>query len=153
MAKLLMGDEQGTLFALVGSDSESLKNGNDALEAAIKKHPEHPLAVYAKFALGYNKGRAFKTITDDKKISIRAAKPEECETLLTSVIDASAAGKGLDNISLNMTMRHLATVQKASRDANGAKATMKQMVDIFKAKKLNANVMQLIETQAKQTLE
>jgi hypothetical protein len=73
--------------------------------------------------------------------------------MLSPVIEASAAGKGLDNISLNMTMRHLATVQKAAKDANGAKATMKKMVDIFKAKKLNAAVMQTIEAQAKQTLE
>jgi len=153
MANLMMDDEQGTLLYLIGSDSDTLKAGNEAFETAIKKYPEHPLTVYAKFVIGYNKGRAFKTVTEDNRIILRKAKPDEAEKLLKPVIDASASGKGLDNISLNMTMRHLASAQKAAKDNTSAQATMKQMVDIFKAKKLNATIMETIEKQAKQVLE
>jgi hypothetical protein len=108
VASLFFGDEQGTLLNLLGSDSEHLKNGNDAFDQAIVKYPDHLLTTYARFIKGYNKGRGFKTVEpENKRISLRKPDPNVAASLLTPVIDASAAGKGLDNISLNMTMRQI----------------------------------------------
>ena len=44
VAELLFGEEQGTLMYLVGSDSDTLSSGNDALTKVREEHPEHRLA-------------------------------------------------------------------------------------------------------------
>jgi hypothetical protein len=150
VAELYLDDDQGQLLCLLGSDSEFLKSGNDAFELMLDKHGDHPLAVYARMAKGINASREFKTITTDKKLSLRKPQYEDSIALLSEVVDASEKGDGVDNITLNMTMRCLARTQKSAGDEKSAKATMTRMVDLFRKKALKPHVLRHIETQAKE---
>jgi len=152
VADLLLGDEQGTLLYLLGSDSEQLANGTNAFQELLDRHAKHPLAVYARLVLGLNATRTFKTITLDKQITARAPQTDAATSLLGGVIEESTGDKGVDNITLNMTMRSLATMQLETGDDEAASSTMERMVRIFRAKGVNSNVMHYIEAQVDATL-
>ena len=147
VAELFLGDDQGMLLYLLGSDSEFLKGGNDAFDLVLDKYGEHSLAVYARFVKGFNSARDFKTIKTDYEIQVRKPQYDEAEKLLSAVVDASEAQAGVDNITLNMTMQRLANVQLSADKKKEAKATMKRMVDIFESKSLKSNVLSLIKEQ------
>ncbi len=149
VGELLLGDEQGMLFFLLGSDGPSLKPGNEAMEEVVAKHAKHPLAVYAKLVQGFNLSREFKNLEADNTMSTRKPRREDAQTLLNQVVSDSKGEAGLDNISLNMTMRRLAQVQVEAGAKTKAKETMKQMVNLFSRKKLPAHVMAVIKEQAK----
>lgn len=153
VADLFFGEDQGALFYLLGSDAEELKSGNEAFDLVLDKHAKHPLAVYARLVKGINAGRAFKQVTPDGKIVVRAPETDQSVKLLSAVVDASEAGAGVDNITLNMTMRSLARVQKAAKKEKNAKETMDRMVNIFSKKGLKPNVLKMIQSQAAATLE
>ena len=86
IADLFLGEEQGTLFYLAGSDSPSLKNGNAALDLVLDKYPDQPLAVYARLQKGFNLGREFKTIEPNREqVSIRKPAEEESQQLLAGI--------------------------------------------------------------------
>jgi hypothetical protein len=136
-----MGDEQGQLFRLLGSDSEALKRGNEAFDLVLDKYSEHPLAVYARLVKGINAERDFKKLSVDKVVEVREAKPGESVDLLSSVVDASTNGNGVDNITLNMAMRRLARAQKKAGDLEKADATMDRMVEVFEEKQLRPHIL------------
>lgn len=152
VAELLMGQEQGILLSLLGSDSQMLKSGNEALATVVKEHGKHPLAVYAKLVQGYNEARNFKTVLSDNSLSVRKPNPERAAELLTPVIEDSARGAGVDNITLNQTMRQLAVGQKAAGREKQAENTIERMLKLFAGKNLRPHVMQTIELQAKSVL-
>ncbi|HEX6070510.1 MAG TPA: hypothetical protein VFZ18_11820 [Longimicrobiaceae bacterium] len=148
VAELLLGEEQGQLLYYLGSDSDYLRRGREAMETLIEKHGKHPLAVYGRMVRGVNAGREFKTITRENKV--RARQPDAAESIrdLSAVVAASEAGKGVDNISLNMVMRTLADVQEASGDEQEAAQTALSMVEVFRKQALKPHVMRMIEEQA-----
>lgn len=152
VADLYSGGDQGTLFYLLGSDSEFLKKGNDALDLVLDKYGDHALAVYAQLVKGINAGRKFKTVTLDRKMEVR--KPQTAESLnrLNSVVEASAAEKGVDNITLNMVMRQMIRSQKAEGEKAEAKATKKRMVEVFSKKGLKPFLLNRIEKEATEEL-
>lgn len=149
VADLFLGKEQGTLLYLLGSDSESLKNGNNAFDTVLNEYDDHALAVYAKLVKGFNAGRSFKSITGSKKLTVRPPMYEEAITQLSDVVDTSEKGEGVDNITLSMTMLRMANDQKASGDVKSAKETAEKMLDIFDKKSLKPHIMSLIEAKAK----
>jgi len=153
VAELLMGPEQGTLLYVLGSDSGFLQSGNEALQRVVDEHGDHPLAVYARMAMGVNLARQFKSMTREKKIEVRAPKPHEAREHLAIVADATEAGRGVDNITLNQVMRSLARGQRAVGDDEGAKQTVDRMVGVLRDKGLKPHVMRVIDEQAKQVLE
>lgn len=138
IADAYSGHDQGTLFFLLGSDSDSLNSGNRALENVIDRYSDHPLSVYAKLVKGINAGRAFKTVTEDKKLVQRQPDTGEAIKSLTEVVEASTKtdvdGKpeGLDNITLNMAMRKLARAQTREGDLDKAERTLDYLVGYFK---------------------
>jgi hypothetical protein len=69
------------------------------------------------------------------------------------VVEASKREKGVDNITLNRTMRNLAQTQYRAGDEKGAKKTLDEMVNVFEQKKLDAAVISTVKRQAKQTLD
>ena len=79
VGELLMGDEQGQLLALLGSDSEHLAGGNEALDELLEKHSNHPLATFARLTKGVNAARVFKTILPDKRGHGARRRPERCD--------------------------------------------------------------------------
>ena len=147
VAELFLGDEQGTLLFLLGSDSEFLKRGNEAFDLVLDKYANHQLAVYARLVKGFNAAREFKTITPDAKVQVREPQPETAIALLEPVVDASKGDKGVDNITLNQTMQRIALSQMETGDEQGARATINQMGVIFRAKKFKPHVEELIRSQ------
>lgn len=127
VADLLIGDAQGALFYLLGSDAESLRSGNDAFDQVLAKYPDHALADYVRLVKGVNAGRDFKTITEgeDKTVKVREARPEESTRLLTQVVNS----KVLDSVSNDMTMAKLAAAQKMQGDERSAAATISRISD------------------------
>jgi hypothetical protein len=148
VAELLSGEEQGLLFALRGSDSKYLQAGNEALDRVLEQYGDHPLAVYARYVKGYNLAREFKDVQPDGQVSVRPPQPDQAEALLQPVVEASVAGQGLNNISLNRAMRQLARAQVEAGSPRAAQETLKQMVDIFSRKALRPHVTELIRAQA-----
>jgi hypothetical protein len=152
VAELLIGEEQGTLFYLLGSDSDSLAGGNRALDEVLSRHPKHPLAVYVRLVKGMNLARSFKKLTPEKRVIVREAQVEESAKLLGEVIDATADGRGVDNITLNETARYLATAQMRSGDEAGARTTLDRMVDILRKQGLKPHVMEHVGEQVRSVL-
>lgn len=151
VAELLMGDEQGKLLYLLGSDSDALKRGNEAFDELLAKHGKHPLAVYANLVKGINAERDYKRLAADrpeKTVSVRKAEAGESIQQLSSVAEASAGERGVDNITLNMVIRRIARAQKKAGDLDRAEATLDRMVETFKRKQLKPQVLRRISAQA-----
>jgi len=153
VGELLMGEEQGKILALLGSDSGSLRRGQEALQTVIDDHGDNQLAVYARLAKGINCQRDFKDLTGDKRLRVREAQPKDAAKLLSAVEQASAGEGGVDNITLGMAMRRQARAE--ARAGNPVKATkvMDRMVSLFEGKGLNPHVIQTIRRQAERTKE
>lgn len=128
LADLFMGDEQGTLLALLGSDADSLRRGNAAFDEVLAKHPKHAMANYAKLVKGVNAGREFKTVTVDaasgeSRLYIRRPAAAESKELLAAVADSGV----LDSVSAEMTLSKLAEVQAQSGDDSAAAKTRSRL--------------------------
>jgi hypothetical protein len=152
VGELLMGEEQGKLLALLGSDSDELRQGREALETVLDEHSSHPLAVYAQLAKGINCGRDFKDLTPDKRLLVRKAEPKDASKLLSAVERTSATGDGgVDNITLNMAMRRHARAEAKAGSPEKAAKVMDRMVSIFESKGLNPQVLQKVRHEAEAT--
>jgi len=151
IAEMLLNEQVGTLFALLGSDSETLRQGNAALNTLIDEYPSHPLTLYARLVQGINAAREFKIVTPDNHVALRAPQPKESVKLLQPVIDASEKDpmRGLDNITLGMTMLTLAHAQKAAGNTREAEATAKRMESLFKKRITRKHVLQQITEQVR----
>jgi hypothetical protein len=110
IAEMMLQDEVGYLLTFRGSDAKYLQKGNDAFQQLIEKHKDHLMSTYALFVCGVNAQRTFKTITTDKKITVREPDYKQGEAVLAEAIEKAKGKKGLDNISLNQAMQVLAKV-------------------------------------------
>ncbi|MCV2369419.1 hypothetical protein [Roseateles oligotrophus] len=129
VANLLLGEEQGTLFFLKGSDSEFLRSGNEAFETMLEKHPGHRLTDYVRFARGVNAGRTFKTISKDKEhgVLVRQSNLADANALLM----AATSGKSvLDDLSKQNCLESLASIHRNKGDEKSAKLALKMAQDI-----------------------
>jgi len=122
LAELFMGDDQGALLYLKGSDNTSLRSGNDAFDEVLDRFGEHPLATYVRMIKGVNAARAFKTINagEEKLVTVRPPQPEDSIGLLSSVKTAQV----LDPVSTGEAMACLAFAQNQIGDEDGAKHTL-----------------------------
>ena len=165
LADLFMGDEQGTLLYLLGSDSNHLKKGRDAFALAMDKYPDHTMTAYAKLVEGMNASKPFKSLQDGK-ISVRPTDFERSEKLLSEVVSGAmratndpttvAAEAGtpqadvvprLDNISLEMAASRLAEVRKEAGNASGAAEGARIIFDFFSAQGVPKHVQSEIRAQ------
>ncbi|YCK40772.1 hypothetical protein ACNF49_43955 [Actinomadura sp. ATCC 39365] len=147
---LLMGSQQGTLLALLGSDAPQLAEGNAALDELITAHPDHPLAVYAHMVKGTNAGRHFLTLGKDG-IGVRPADTatsiEELGAVVQTTLDPGTDA-GVDNITLNEAMRRLARAHARAGDLKQADVVLDQMVETFREKHVPPPVLATIAEQA-----
>jgi len=122
LAELLIGEEQGTLFSLLGSDSESLSAGNRAFDTVLSKHAKHPLAAYVQAARGVNLARTFVTVDDrtPTRSSVRPAQVDDAQDLLNS---ATAGPTRIDDLSKASFLNKLGHALKRAGDDDGANAT------------------------------
>src|SRR5438034_2464170 len=97
----------------------------------IEKYKESTMAVYAQYVTGVNAQRYFKSITSDKKITLREPNHQLGDALLTEVIEKSKGKGGLDNISLNQAMQTLALSYKREGNKKAAEETVKDIVNYF----------------------
>lgn len=153
VANLLMGNEQGKLFYLLGSPPVVLEDGNKAFDTVLAEYNTNPLAVYVQFVRGIDAGRKFKLIEKDKVRVVKEREPDKSIKLLNQTVEKSKAGKGLDNISTNYAMRKVAKQYLVKQDTAKAKETMDDMVSYFSGLKLNSSVIDTIKKQAKDTLQ
>ena len=125
LTDLLLGDEQGALFYLRGSDSESLTSGNRSLDTILERFGDHPLAAYARLIKGVNASRDFKIVTTgpDPRIEARKADQATSLKLLSAVVKAAPEQTRLDSQSLEFATMRLAQVQRKQGDDRGAVAT------------------------------
>jgi hypothetical protein len=147
VAELMLGEEQGKLFSLLGSDSPALRSGNLALDEVIDRYGDHRLATYARMVKGLNAEREFKALTTGKRLRIRPPDPKQGIEHLTRVAQEAT----IDNITLNMVLRRLARAQARQGDLQRANAVMDKMVALFEAKGVNQIVMGQIRRQAELT--
>ncbi|MEW1547826.1 hypothetical protein [Streptomyces tsukubensis] len=148
VGELLIGDEQGTLLTLLGSDAPTLTPGNDALQEVVERHGDHPLATYARLARGANAGRHFQTLTGSGTLSVREPDIADSVQQLTAAVDASLGDEGLDNITLNAAMRRLALVHAKDGNTQAANEVLDALVTTFENKNLPVPVQQTITAQA-----
>ncbi|WP_306391727.1 hypothetical protein [Telluria beijingensis] len=125
LADLFMGDDQGVLLYLQGSDNVTLRSGNAAFDEVIDRFGAHPMATYARMIKGINAGRVFKTVNAGKgrPVTVRAANKEESIALLASV----AGTHVLDPVSEDEVRYTLSCVQMASGDERAAQDTLNQI--------------------------
>ena len=123
LADLLIGDEQGALFYLLGSDSESLASGNRAFDIVLDKHAKHPLATYVQAARGVNLARTFVTVDERQatRASVRKAQLGDAQGLIAT---ATAASSRIDDRSKASFLRRLAREQRRAGDEEGATANL-----------------------------
>jgi hypothetical protein len=130
LADLFMGEDQGTLLFLLGSDSDSLDHGNEAFDLVLDKYPKHDMANYARLVKGINAGRTFKTVSEKNQdqVIVREAQPDESAKLLSAV----AASGVLDPVSADMTLSKLAAAQDSSGNEKAAKETLSKLSTVKK---------------------
>ncbi|WTW92505.1 hypothetical protein OG216_03550 [Streptomycetaceae bacterium NBC_01309] len=150
VGELMTGSQQGTLLAVLGSDAPQLQAGNDALREVTEKHGSHPLAAFARLAIGANAGRHFQHLRGTR-IEVRQPDIKESVTQLTAAIEASTGDAGLDNITLNAAMRRLATVHAKDGNAAQAEAVLDRMVGHFRTLHVPRQVQRRIEGEADAT--
>lgn len=109
LADLFMGEDQGALLYLQGSDNTTLRSGNAAFDEVLDRFDMHPMAAYVRMVKGVNAARAFKTVNagEGKPLFVRAARLDESVALLSS----AAQAKVLDPVSQGELLTCLATVQ------------------------------------------
>jgi len=122
LADLLIGDEQGALFYLLGSDSPALASGNRAFDTVLEKHAKSPLADYVQAAKGVNAARTFVTVdaATPEEANIRPPELSTAEALLTA---ATAGDSRIDDLSKAEFLQKLATEQRRAGDDQGADAS------------------------------
>jgi hypothetical protein len=122
LADLFMGEDQGALLYLLGSDSDSLRRGNDAFEEVLSKYPKQPMANYARLVKGMNAGRQFKIVTEENesRMTVRPSQLDESTKLLTAVADAAV----LDPVSAQMVLSNLVDVQAKAGDEAAVQRTL-----------------------------
>ncbi|GAA2093307.1 hypothetical protein GCM10009801_60380 [Streptomyces albiaxialis] len=149
VGELMLGEEQGTLFTLLGSDSPALRSGNEALQQIIDQHGKHPFAVFARMVRGLNAEHEFKSVTPGAEgLTVRPADTKESVQQLTPVAEASMQGTGVDRITLNMVMRRLARAEAKQGDLEQATSVLDRMAAHFGEQGLNQHVVEAIRDQA-----
>ena len=151
VANLLLGEEQGKAFYLMGL-SPVLPNAIKAFDTILQEYSDNTLAVYAKFIEGIHEGREFKLIEDNKIKILKKPEPDKSIPLLEHVIEKSKQDQGLDNITTNFTMRQLSQQYSLNNDRKRAEEVMDDMIKFFTRKDLKSNVINNIKMQAKETL-
>jgi hypothetical protein len=81
-AELALGDEQGALMSLVGSDAPELRQGKDALQTIIERYPKHPVSLVPRLIDATNAAREFKVVHRDGSVNVRRSLPHDAVTIL-----------------------------------------------------------------------
>lgn len=122
----------------------------DALRELVDRYGDHPLATYARLAVGANAGRHFPRL-DGGRVVAREPGIKESLEQLGAAVNASMGDAGLDNITLNRTMRRLATVHGKDGNLAEAEVVLDCVTSVFAAKGLPDHLQATIAAQAEET--
>lgn len=153
IGELYLGDEQGRLFYLLGSDGPHLQRGNDAFATVLDQYPDHPLSVYAALVQGVNAARDFKLVGADRKVSIRKHDPKRCSELIGRVMKLSSKGVGVDHATVSYAMRKAAESHLRSGDKAGAKKTVDSLKAFLEKQDLEPHQLKHALARANETLK
>ncbi len=122
LAELMIGDQQGALLALMGSDADDLAGGRAAFDTLLHKHGKSPMASYVRLVTGVNAARTFKTIdnTAPNRVQVRQPDLAAAASLLGAAADNASR---LDNLSKAQGLERLAQAQAAIGDNTAATQT------------------------------
>lgn len=120
LAELLLGEEQGALFWLLGSESESLSNGRAAFDEVLARHGDHPLANYVRLVRGVNFARTNVIFGGSGRVEVRHALLEEANAMLTA---ATAPASRVDDLSKLLVLGRLEQAQRKAGDSAAADTT------------------------------
>ncbi len=126
LAELLLGREQGMLFFLEGSYSESLRKGNAAFEEILDRFGEHPLANHVRYCEGMKKRRTFLQVDTQQKLTMQKQNKVESEKLLKVVASAKPADLGFTPQVFDRVKSHIADVKETEKDTSKAKGKLKR---------------------------
>ena len=94
IAELMLGREQGMLFFLEGSYSDSLQKGNDAFAEILTRFKDHPLANHVRYVEGLKKRRGFLQVDTERKLTLKKQDKGAADELLNSVLSADPIEAG-----------------------------------------------------------
>ena len=144
----LIGQEQGLLFCLQGSDSTFLAKGNTKLDQIIQNYPDNPLSIYPKLIKGLNLCTAFKVVNQDSSVSIREQQNEEGIQCLLEVIEKFGNNNiGLDNITLKNTCKFLIMQYKTLNKNEEIVKLNDRILKIFENRINNKQILETIKKQ------
>lgn len=108
LADLMLGREQGMLFFLEGSYSESLQRGNDAFAEVLARFKDHPLANHVRYVEGLKKRRSFLQMDTQQKLTLKKKDQAGADDLLKKVLDSDPSEAGFipqvfDRVKSNIT--------------------------------------------------
>jgi hypothetical protein len=142
VAKLLLEDDVGLLLYLKGSDSHLLNKAKQKIDSLISEYSDEELTTYARFVKGYNDARTFKAFNKEGKIESRKPNLEEAHELIDSVLTSSLKkGCGLDNISLEQTINHLAYAEKTLGFTDKTEFMLDRLVEVFNQRGVNPSIV------------
>lgn len=145
VADLLLGDDVGMVLTLLGTDSEYLSAGTQALETILAEHGSHPNAVYARLALGTNAARPFSAVQPDGSVQVREPDLSRADELLGEAVAASRGDGGLDDLTVYQALGSLAASHEAADDSKGARSLRKDAAQLARSKDEPASVLRDLE--------
>jgi hypothetical protein len=161
IADRYLGDQQGRLFALRGSDATSLTEGNRKLEEVVEDYGSNPLAGHARMIKGYNWAREFRAMSPEGETLARPPKPKKALQYIRPMAEDFVSGRSrIDNITFSRTIRRLAEGQLEVGDKRGAKTTLGELEGQLNQKRRACNegpfkpyVLRRIQMQIKDGLD
>jgi hypothetical protein len=143
VAELMLGDEVGMALTLLGSDA--LTHGTAALQEVVEDHGDHPVAVYARLALGINAARPFTPVSPDGTVGVERPRDlDRADSLLGSAIDASRGDGGLDDLTTLQVMGYLARGHAAEGDTRGARQMLEDAARLASEKDVPTTALDLL---------
>jgi hypothetical protein len=143
VAELMLGDDVGMVMTLLGSDAPSLAGGMAAMQEIAEEHEGHPMAVYARLALGMNAARPYTAVEADGSVRERPRDLDRADALLRPTIDASRGDEGLDDLSLVQVIGYLAGSHASEGDDDRARELLEDARRLAEEKGIPATAIPL----------
>jgi hypothetical protein len=115
IADLMLGNEQGMLFFLEGSDSEYLKAGNAAFSELTDRFADHSMATYIHLIEGIKASRSFMQIDTELKVKVKNGNISVSRKLLNNIMDNEADIRGVTPQVVTLARKRLDGIENASK--------------------------------------
>jgi hypothetical protein len=107
VAELMLGEQQGMLFFLEGSDSQFLRSGNDAFAELMDRYTDHALTSFVRVTEGIKASRTFVQIDTERKINVQKSNESVSRKLLSSILKQKPEQLGITPQVQRIAQKHL----------------------------------------------